>query len=851
MRRNWRALALAAFLLLLLGLALASARALSRLESPAAEIAAGALSRILDRPVEIGHAELRFGLTLGIEVYDLRVLEPEGDERPPTLEVRYARGEQSWPRVLVGQVVPLDWDIVSPTLRIHTGTEGEATLTPPELPALNVDLRDGRVEWIRANGDMLVADSLLLSARRSTFGLAMHGSAKGRVSRNQRTVSRFDMRVEGLPTNFSLKGAVSGLELAELPTGAIDAQGVGKGEIALSVRRQALEARVALTFAGLEIALPDFADPLVPETNRLTLDVGYRNGALVLDLHRVELDDLVVSGQVRYWTGAQPRVSADLGFETFAPASSRTRLQPLRLLGLRHATWMRVGERIQAGRIEGLSIRFDAPVARLPDIFAFADHVRSEELLIELRARDGIYFPTPDGPPLERISADVAIRGNVLQVRGLELQREGEALPRIDLVIEGMHRLAHLPEEERSTPAGPGTPIPGLRAAAAAARNPDAAERAETVIRFSDAEIHYPAFIFPVREASGVLRFPPGKLVVQDTSAIVGGAPAKLGVEWDTSAATLDVHIIYLDEQVPTRRTPPRDWLRAHIQSDDVYFGDWRVSNLEADVSVHGADVRARNLRGRMLDGALSGKGALSLAEADKAAFEFDLELADGKAAALEPHLGLPADSLTGELSGRGRLAGALDPERRFLDYWDIDLSLGLRKGSVGNLPPAVVLARLPSLSGVRGLLGRDLPYDTVDTLITIKGGKLQVADFKLIGSELRILASGEIDLASDDFQSDMIVSVLFLRTLDRLLGALPIVRDIVLGPDKNLLAAYFRLSGPWSDMRAAILAPKSVENVFGLLSGAIKGSVNQLRKIIPGGGVDGGTSEEENGAGP
>ena len=269
------------------------------------------MSRILDRPVEVGHAELRFGLSLGIEVYDLRVMEPGDSERPPTFEVAYARGEQSWPRVLVGQVVPLNWDIASPTLRIYSGVGGEATLTPPELPALNLDLRDGRVEWYRANGDLFVMDELILSARRSAFGIAMHGSVRGRLSRGERVVSRFDMRVDGRPTNFSVKGAISALELDQLPTGPVVARGVGKGEIALAVRRGVIEARVSLTFAGLELELPDLSAPLVPENNRLNLDMTYAGDALSFDFNRIELDDLAVSGHTTYRARPKPHLSAN------------------------------------------------------------------------------------------------------------------------------------------------------------------------------------------------------------------------------------------------------------------------------------------------------------------------------------------------------------------------------------------------------------------------------------------------------------------------------------------------------------------------------------------------------------
>lgn len=834
LRRKWRTFALAAFLLLLLVFAIASARALRHLESPTAELIAGALSRVLDRPVEIGHAELHLGLRLGIEIYDLRVLEADGSEHPPAFEVAYARGEQAWPRVVVGQIVPLNWDIRAPTLRIREAAGVNAVLTPPELPALNLDLREGRVEWHRADGDLLVVDELTLSARRSPLGLSMHGQARGRLSWGESGVSRFDLIIDGRPTNFTLKGAVSALDLEAFPLGPVKARGLGKGEIALGVRVGMVEARAALTFANLELEIPQLSKPIIPENNRLVVDATYSGGQLSLEFNRLEVDDLVIRGTIRYTGGPPGHLRADLHFDSFEPAASATRLQPLRALALRFATWEQIGSQIAAGRIEDLFIRIDTQLDRLADVVAFRDRVKPEEILIQLHAEGGTYYPDPESVPLEQISGDFTIRGNTLEIRGLRMKREDGDLPRIDLTIDGMHRLVRLPPEERGTPKGPGTPIPGLNAAAAAARAPGAPERAETRIRFFDFELHYPAFVLPFREARGLLRFPAGQLVVEHASGILGGAPAELAAVWDPKTGALGVQVKYLDGEVKVHPDAPREWLSGRIESDELYFGDWRVNDFSAQIDVRGADVRASELRGRLLDGEVSGTGALSLAEPDRAAFEFDLELVDARAAQLEPHLGLPGGSLTGTLKGTGRLAGALDPERQFLDHADYELSVSLQDGSLDNLPPALVLARLPSLRGVRGLLGRALPYETVDTIITIKSGTLQIDDFKLVGPELRFVASGAIDLTSEAYHADMVVAILFLRTLDRLLGALPIVRDIVLGPEKNLLAAYFQITGPWAELDAKFLAPRTIESTFGMLSGVIRGSVRQIIKILP-----------------
>jgi hypothetical protein len=835
LRRGRRALALATLLLLLLILGLASAQVVRQLEAPTADFVAATLSRILKRPVEVAAAELRLGLKLGIEVYGLRVYEAGGTDQPPTLEIEYARGEQSWPRVVVGQLVPLDWNITGPTLRIRTSGGQTATLTPPELPSLNLDLKGGRVEWYRQDGELLVVDELAVSARRSAFGLAMHGQARGRLSREGRSISRFDLRVDGQITNFTLKGGLTALDVAELPLGPVKARGLGKGEIALGVGRQGIEGRAAMTFVGLEFELPDLSAPIVPENNRLNLDASYSRGELTLEFQRLELDDLVLRGTVAYRGGAQGHFSADLELEDFEPAASRARLQPLRLLGLRYDTFMRIAERVGEGRIEDLSIRVDAPLDRLGDVLAFRDRIDPQELVIRLHVQGGAYTPNPGSAPLEQISGDLSILGNTLEVRELRMMREGGHLPRINLSVDGMHRLVRLPEEERRTPSGPGTPIPGLDVAVRSVRSPEAPDRLETRIRFEDLELYYPSFVFPLRGATGLLRFPDSTLALENTVGIFGGAPAEVALVWDPGASTIDAQITYLDHEVETRPIPPREWLSGRFETDEFYFDEWRVSDLQGIVNIHGAEVRATELRGTLLEGDTSGSGGLSLAEEEQAAFEFDLELVGGNAKGLEPHLGLPEGSLTGTLAGAGRLAGALREDRRFIDTADIELSIRLEDGSVGNLPPALVLARLPSLRGVRGLLGRDLPYDTIDTIVTINAAKLQLADFKLVGPELRILASGEVDLSTEEYNTDMVVAVLFLQTVDKLLGAVPIVRDIVLGPDKNLLATYFRISGPWGEPNATILAPRALQTAVGLLTGAIKGSFRQLMKILPG----------------
>ena len=82
-----------------------------------------------------------------------------------------------------------------------------------------------------------------------------------------------------------------------------------------------------------------------------------------------------------------------------------------------------------------------------------------------------------------------------------------------------------------------------------------------------------------------------------------------------------------------------------------------------------------------------------------------------------------------------------------------------------------------------------------------------------------------------------LLVALLFLETLDSVIGSLPIVRNVILGKDRNLLALYFRLEGPRDDMSVTPLAPERVRDLVGFASSAVMKGVRSLGKLIPSSG--------------
>ena len=171
------------------------------------------------------------------------------------------------------------------------------------------------------------------------------------------------------------------------------------------------------------------------------------------------------------------------------------------------------------------------------------------------------------------------------------------------------------------------------------------------------------------------------------------------------------------------------------------------------------------------------------------------------------------------------------------------------RDGAVGDLPLTMALARLPSLQGARAFFGQPLPYDKIDADLTIQNGILGTDNLELQGPELRLMAAGTMDLLSEAIDSNILLAIMLLQTVDRMIETLPIVRDLVLGEDGNLLAVYVRLEGPRDDLEASLVAPASLRKAGDITSRVVGNGVAEIIRI-PGFGDNDGEPEDETGQG-
>jgi hypothetical protein len=816
---------------LLAGLAAAALWAAARIP-PRGELAARALSAWVGRPVEVGRVEVRIHSGLELELSGVRVsADPAGDPgAPPLLEIERARGRQSWPRLLAGQLVPLSWELVGPVLRLRPGSGAGRDLRFPEL---DLAVSAGRIEWQREGAEPLLARDLVVQARRGSLAAQARGRASAAIYSGDALLCSLDVDFQGWLDEGTVSGSISGLDLAQLPLGSFPLRGRATGRFELHRERRETQLDLETAVERFELAAPHLHVPLRPTDSRLEARARFRGGVIEVELERLRLDDIDATGSVSVDPRPGGRTSGDLALAPFAPGP-RESLHPVHVLAAFAQSWEKRNERIAAGRIHDARLRWNVATSELAETLSFRRPPAPDELEIRLRAEGGVYrVSDDDAQPLEDISGELEIRGDTLHVTNLHLRKGSTWLPQLDVRVDGMSRLAHLPEGERYVTTGPRVDLPGLTPLFRELSHREGNGDRTTLVRLRNADLYYPPALLPVRDARGRLVQQGPRIDVAIERAVVGGVPAALDLAWNGEARSLGVHLRYEPGDVAPREPAPH-WLAASVEMDRLDVSTWSFSDVGGRISVIDDRVDLGALQGRLAGGPFTARGEVSLARADSAPYWLEFEGSGMNASDLAGHLDLEPKDVVGTLSGKGRLEGELTPDASFLASAKLESDLELRDGHLGGLPALIAIARLPSLRGApRALLGRPLDYRTASGQVAIADGLLTLSEGKLDGPDLRLLADGQIQLDDARRTRDFLITLLFLRTVDELIAQVPFLGTFVLGRNENLLGASFRVQGPRDDTRVTPVPPEALTNATQWATGVISNGARRLGRLI------------------
>jgi uncharacterized protein YhdP len=191
---------------------------------------------------------------------------------------------------------------------------------------------------------------------------------------------------------------------------------------------------------------------------------------------------------------------------------------------------------------------------------------------------------------------------------------------------------------------------------------------------------------------------------------------------------------------------------------------------------------------------------------------EIRLSLDDAEASDLLAALSDDPAQASGRVDLAARLAGPLRPGAPLLSTLEGDGRITAREGELAiELPMLLAIAKASTTFNPFGS-ARGIRFDRIDAELRLEGGQIATRQsITLESPDLRLAISGSVDLRERPHRLEAVVGCFFFKPLDQILGAMPVVSRILLGPDKSLFGTFFELAGSWEHPEAGLIPTKTL----------------------------------------
>ena len=157
------------------------------------------------------------------------------------------------------------------------------------------------------------------------------------------------------------------------------------------------------------------------------------------------------------------------------------------------------------------------------------------------------------------------------------------------------------------------------------------------------------------------------------------------------------------------------------------------------------------------------------------------------------------------------RRGATLRPRSAFVNGLEGQLTVAATSGDLRRGVPPVIAVALAS-DALNPFASRErVRFDRLDTIFDFTGGMLRTDSLLFDGPDLRIFASGKIDLVRAPHEIDAEVAVFLFRVIDRAIEKIPLLNTLLLGDDDSFQAAYYQLSGPWDEPDTKLIPMRSL----------------------------------------
>ena len=811
------------------------------------------LTDLIESPVTIGDARLTLGF--GFQLIGSDVLVWRNEDRAPSLQVDRIRatirplslliGKPEFSRILLdGARLRIERDSAggwtpAPLASLAKRTRGdrrpESVQSEPLLGPLirvestmraileknriadSLEIRNGTVVFIDAQAEHPLAPPLFLAfesvranLRRSRLTRTSRLVIKARLidargdrgriewegTRNRRGDIRVTMAVTGLETNAlapyvrslhpaarieaSVSGAIT-FESGEPGSGRLEVDLVGHGVRSVGPGHEAGE------IAANRIQLGG-AIEITPQT------VGLRNG-----LVRGGELELVADGTV-----ARPLQS-----DSFAQVSLAFR--EVEVAKVRHLIgWLPDVEReeaedivrvVQKGRLHSLRAGGSATLAAWQDFLAGRTRTPPKEFFIDATLSD-TEVAVGDDDLIEGLQGRLWWSGEHAEVIDTRAMLNGTPLPVLDVSIDGVTNFLAGDPVRRQLQSG-GVPLLGLQSLWEWFKPDPDEDRPEisTALGFTIDRLHHPMLLWPIEKTSVALWSTEHGLHFDSDNGMWAGVPVSGEAEW-TFEPEERVRVAVTasaPEPGPPVAATSNDWVEGSVVIGIQQDGPWKQQHGTARFRARGGRFYFNRIESQLYPaGELDATMMLDVGSADVVPFEVDFSATGAKVEALAEQLGQPKELGSGLVDIGGSFRGSLRPGVPLMQDFTGLLEIAAMDGVVRRAIPAVVALALASQAYNPFIRRDEVRYERAETTLEFQDGVMSTTGFSLDGPDLRVFASGTLDVLRPPNVVDAQVALFLFRQIDKMIEKIPIVNMLLLGTNDNLIGAHFKLTGPW-----------------------------------------------------
>jgi len=527
------------------------------------------------------------------------------------------------------------------------------------------------------------------------------------------------------------------------------------------------------------------------------------------------------------------RLTVTLAELTVDPESARSLAGWLPSAG--RERFLSLVERLRSGHVVAAEVSGEASLGRWRD--SLAGHFDRLPDGFELSARlDDVAIQVDEANLLEQLDVDLAFADDTLTAADASALLNGEPLPNLDLSFQGLSTMlaTAVARPERASGARALVGITPLWEMLRPEPGTSAPASAPSRIELELDHLSHPALLWPISDVRVELQLEAGSEGLHTSLHHGRWGAAEIDGEIDWTLGPERRLAIRLVAASPTAGTPgpaaelatlppperarpgpgeDRAWASGRVQIGPVAGTRWRHRALRARVEAVAGEVRLDQLEVELEPGGLLvGSVGLDLGHADRVPYRAQLAVRDGDASALTHLLGADPDLVTGWVALGARLAGTLVPGRPLLHDANGRMGLSARDGTLRrSVPPMLALALASGAFNPFASVDR-IDYERLESTLRMSDGVLSSDALELDGPDLRLFASGSIDLRESPPVLDAEVVLFLFRQLDRALELIPLVNVLLLGENDNLLAAYFGLVGPWDEPIASAKPLRTIE---------------------------------------